>query len=298
MSITDPSAAELGVQVRTWIAPEARDERNLLAADYTAGGTTLAFKYPLRGITPGATLSVGLNTFYVWATDEVGQTATVDGGTEGSVDSDAMTGADVLVRPRLTGAQVSRYLNDELADLSAPGSGLYRMRTATFTPTGSTVGYDLAGVTDLQQVYEVRYVDSSGYQLRDLPRLKPHEYRLERATDTGFRFMLLSGGRTGYPVTVLYKSGFDPLLTADQLVSSTGLPTTAVDVLTIGAALRGVVGREVRRNETRSQGDTRRAEEVPAGAQQASWRGLAGLRATRLAAEVSRLQAAYPPLQS
>ena len=293
---TATTTADVLQDARVFMQQNQRDERNKLAAPYTAGGGQLTMTYDTRGITPGATLSIGLNTFYVWAVEPTSKTVTVSGGEDGSVDADADAGDTVLVRPRVTDATLLRFANDELADLSSPASGLYAMRTFDFTVTGAQVGYDMTGVTDLQGIYSVRYVDGSGAALRDLPRLKPHEYRLERNTPGGLRFMLLAGGLPGFPVTVSYRSGFTPLSSLSQLVTSTGLPATATDLLAMGAALRAVVGREIRRNDITTQGDTRRAEEVPAGANQAAWRGLAAQRAIRLQNEASRLQAAYPVL--
>ena len=62
----------------------------------------------------------------------------------------------------------------------------------------------------------------------------------------------------------------------------------------MGVQLRAMVGREIKRNFTESQGDTRRADEVGPGAIQASWRGLAALRAQRIEAEQARLSQQYP----
>jgi hypothetical protein len=66
------------------------------------------------------------------------------------------------------------------------------------------------------------------------------------------------------------------------------------DVLRMGVQLRAMVGREVKRNFTEAQGDTRRAAEVQPGAVQASWRGIAAIRQARIEAEQARLSQQYP----
>ena len=55
-----------------------------------------------------------------------------------------------------------------------------------------------------------------------------------------------------------------------------------------------VAGREVKRNFTESQGDTRRADEVPAGSVNNSINNLLRLRRDRIIAEAARLARQYP----
>ena len=62
----------------------------------------------------------------------------------------------------------------------------------------------------------------------------------------------------------------------------------------VGAQIRLMAGREVKRNFTESQGDTRRAEEVPAGAVGNSITNLLRLRRDRIQAEAARLARQYP----
>jgi hypothetical protein len=62
----------------------------------------------------------------------------------------------------------------------------------------------------------------------------------------------------------------------------------------LGAQIRVMAGREVKRNFTESQGDTRRAEEVPAGAVGGSILNLQRLRRDRIQAEAARLNRQYP----
>jgi hypothetical protein len=55
-----------------------------------------------------------------------------------------------------------------------------------------------------------------------------------------------------------------------------------------------LASREVKRNFIESQGDTRRADEVPSGAMNASVTNLLRLRRDRIQAEAARLNRQYP----
>jgi hypothetical protein len=98
----------------------------------------------------------------------------------------------------------------------------------------------------------------------------------------------------GYNLRVVYRSLLTMPTTTLANVSSTGLLPSAQDLPPIGAAIRLMSGREIKRNFTEGQGDTRRASEVPPGAIMQSSRNLQILRQQRIAAEAARLDALYP----
>ena len=94
---------------------------------------------------------------------------------------------------------------------------------------------------------------------------------------------------------VVYKAPYSRLTAlSDDLTSVGGVQASLEDVLRMGVQLRAMVGREVKRNFTEAQGDTRRAMEVQPGAVQASWRGIAAIRQARIEAEQARLSQQYP----
>jgi hypothetical protein len=272
------------------------EPRNKLAAPYTAGQSQLTFAYDLNGIQAGARIQVGLNVFYVWASDTTSKTATVVGGQFGTTDVLANTGDLVTVNPRYLDQHILDAMNEDLASLSS--AGLFFAKTAQFAYNPARVGYDLAGVTDVAQIIEVRFDTNDAF--KGTPRFGKDDWRLERGYSTSdnsstFSLKLFRGGVPGRNVTVIYKAPFVSLSTLGQDVAAvSGLPGSAVDLPPMGAAIRLGVGREVRRNDTASQGDTRRAEEVGPGAVAASWRGLMGLRQTRIAEETQALAARWP----
>lgn len=272
------------------------ENRNKLAVAYTAGGSTLTFSYTPDGIRAGARLSIGLNTFYVWSVEN--QVAHVSGGEDGSIDANAAVGSIVRVAPRFTDDEIWKALSGDLNDLSSPSSGLFGIGTVDLTYNAIVNGYDLGPVADsLLSIYEVKYL-TPGPQL-DNPRIHTNGWRLNRNAITtqfpsGLSMQLFEPAYPGYNLRVVYRSLLTMPTTTLANVSSTGLLPSAQDLPPIGAAIRLMSGREIKRNFTEGQGDTRRASEVPPGAIMQSSRNLQILRQQRIAAEAARLDALYP----
>lgn len=271
-------------------------QQNRLAAPYTASGGTLTFTYDLRGIAPGATIGLGQNTFYVWATDPATKTATVQGGYQGSTDDHADAGDVVTVNPRYSDHRIFRALNQTLAALSAPAVGLFQVQQGTLSYDGTASGYPMTGVTDLLSIAEIRY-DTPGFDNR-LSRLPRTSWRLEKSEGTPDSFLIrLNGGvgdSFGQALTVLYKTAFGQFTDLTDTTADVGLPESAEDILPMGAALRLLAAKEIRRNDLNAQGDTRRPEEVPAGASTGAQSLLRAQYASRVHEEASRLAAVYP----
>ena len=272
------------------------ENRNKLAVAYTAGGSTLTFSYTPDGIRAGARLSIGLNTFYVWSVEN--QVAHVSGGEDGSIDANAAVGSIVRVAPRFTDDEIWKALSGDLNDLSSPSSGLFGIGTVDLTYNAIVNGYDLGPVSDsLLSIYEVKYL-TPGPQL-DNPRIHTNGWRLNRNAITtqfpsGLSMQLFEPAYPGYNLRVVYRSLLTMPTTTLANVSSSGLLPSAQDLPPIGAAIRLMSGREIKRNFTEGQGDTRRASEVPPGAIMQSSRNLQILRQQRIAAEAARLDALYP----
>lgn len=287
------TAADLIEETRLHLTSGKNEQINALQADYTAGSGSMTFKYDLKGITAGHTISVGLNTLYVVSVTESAKVATVIGGQQGSSDVSATAGATVRVQPRWTDHRIFKELNNDLRSLSAPSVGLFRQEVKVITFSPLVVGYDLAA--DVISVDEVR-VDEPG-SMRAQPPIRSFE--VIRKADTslfpsGVALRINEPGWAGRALRVKYRAPFLPLSGLLSTVTSTGLPDTAADLPPMGAALRLIAVKEIARNQTEAQGDTRRATEVPPGAVLGSYRGLAGMRAQRIEEERSRLRAQNP----
>lgn len=284
-------------RTRSYLQNGYTAERNQLNANYTAGSGTLTFKYPLGGITKGARLSVGLNTFYVWDVSPSTLTATVTAGEAGSTDVNVNSGTTVHVRPVFTDSELFTALNEEVLALSSPQNGLFQVKTIDLTYNNSIDGYDISA-TDIQSVYEVRYQEPGTY--KDWPRLHAHEWVLMRKAfvadfPSGTALRVTRGGWAGYDVRATYVAPYSSFVNlADDVTAVCGISAQATDLPPIGAAVRMMSGREIKRNFTESQPDTRRTEEVPPGAIANSSRGLMMLRQQRISEEAARLRAQYP----
>ncbi len=281
---------------RSYLMSGYSEERNKLSVAYTTGATTLTFLYPLGGIRPGARLSIGLNTFYVWSVD--GQVATVSSAEDSSTDTNAAIGTIVRVNPRFTDDEIWKALTSDLSDLSSPSSGLFGIGTIDLTYNAIVNGYDLTSVaSDMISIYEVKYL-TPGPQM-DNPRIHTTGWRLNRNANTsqfasGISLQLFEPAYPGYNVRIVYRKYFSMPSSILSNVTSTGLLDSALDLPPIGAAIRLMAGREIKRNFTEAQGDTRRAGEVGAGAIMQSSRNLQMLRQQRITAESGRLDALYP----
>ena len=247
-------------------------------------------------IVKGVVIEINAELMYVLQV--VSTTVSVLRGYAGSTAA-AHTANDIVrVSPKFPTHRIVSSINDDLADISSPAHGMFQMRTTTFTYNGGVAGYDLdtsGNVVD--SIYEVTHAAVGA--LANEPEII--SWRLKRDRDTGSfasgnALILYDGAIPGRTVRVLYKSPFTPVDTTDLTKdrSLTGLPTTAYDLPTLGAAMALMTTRPIRREFLDAQGTSRMGEEVPPGAISASFRDLMGRRRARLEAETARLTAQYP----
>lgn len=255
-------------ETKRYLLGNTREEINSLAAGYTAGGTTVTFTYPMGGIVAGADIEVDLEILRVMSVS--GQTATVLGAQNNTTAANHSSGATVRVNPRFERQAIADDLNHALRDLSA--EGLYREVALNITFNASVSGYDLTGssASDVLDILEVRYQQSGPTKRYPVIR----SWSLQRGMDTavfpsGTALTIDSPAFPGLPLRVRYAAQFLPLVNlSDDVTSYSGLAATAADLPPIGAAIRQMMGRDIKRASTDSQPDTRRAQEVPPGVSQ------------------------------
>lgn len=290
--------ADLVAETKRHLQSLQREPMNKLAAAVTAGATSLSFRYDTGAITAGSHLQVGLELMYVWSVDPAATTAVVERGQLGSVAAAHAADAIVTVNPKFPDFAIAKAINDDISDLSSPANGLYTLRQADLTFSTGTSGYDLAGTVNLLEIHEVRYRLGADASYRQWPVLSNYELaRGVSATDfpSGLALFLHEGAGSGQPIRVVYKSGFSRLVNlADDVAAVAGLPIEMQDIPPMGAAVRMVAPREIKRNFTEAQGEPRRATEVPPGAVGASMREVARLRQNRITDEASRLAQIAP----
>lgn len=272
-----------------------RAERDKLAGSISAGAASLTTTYQVAGIQSGAKLSIDLEDFHVWTV--VGATVTVNPGDFGSSTNDHDAGAIIHVNLEWTPFEIFREMNNELRSLSAGANGLYQVKTVTIPFDTAYYGYDLTGVSNVDDIVSV-ITATSGVDL-DQVRLRPGQWRIERNLDTAVfpsgKGLFTDAGFSGQDMIVAYKAPFTPLTDLTQNVeATTGLPYSAHDILAMGAAIRCAAPAEIDRNRTDTQSSGRRSSEVPAGARVNAIRGLADLRRKRIVEERDRLARQNP----
>jgi len=247
------------------------EEHDVLATDVNDSATTLNFTYDTAGIVEGSLLEIGTELMYVFSVNATNN-------------------------PKFPVQIVLKAINDELADLSSPQNGLYQMKTVELTFNAAQDGYNLTGVTDdILSIYQVTYSDV-GAEASE-PVISSWTLRRDRNTSSfasGYALVLHDDGWPGQTIRVQYKTDFAALAATSTALSTVGLHASAYDLPSLGAALRLMSTRPVRREFIDEQGSSRRAEEVPAGAISASMRDLRALRDTRISAEATRLDQKYP----
>lgn len=283
---------------RDMVLTDYVEEQATLAGSLDASVTSVSFALPsavVPGVVAGATIEVGTELMYVYSVTGAGL-ATVQRGFRGSVAATHSAGDLVTVNPKFPAYQILKELNNELLDLASPSSGLFQMKTAEFAFDASVNGYDLSGVTDdILEVHAVTWSDSGSENQE--PAMRSWSLRRDRDTDdfaSGYALVLYSEAESGRTVRVQYKTGFAALTDSSTALSTVGLHAGAYDLPPLGAALRMMSTRPIRREFLDEQGFSRRAEEVPAGAPSASMRDLRALRMERVNAEASRLAQQYP----
>lgn len=278
------------------------EQLNKLSASITASltDTTITFTYDLGGIQAGSIIELELEEIFVFAVSATPkQIIDCIRGYNGSTAATHASGVTATVRPKFSQHRILKAINDDLSDLSSPYNGLYQIKTVDITFNPSRMGYDLTGVTDILSIAEVRF--RAPGPMRTWPRID--NYVLERNMPTsgtygdfpsGFALVLYESAQPGFPIRVRYRAPFVALTTlAQDVLTIAGLPNSAHDIPPYGAAIILAAGREVKRNFDEAQGEPRRADEVPPGAQTQSLSGLRQLRRDRIMSEAARLRSFY-----
>jgi hypothetical protein len=268
------------------------EERNKLAAGVDASATTLTFTYPLSGLREGSMFEIGSEQFYVWTTNSSAKSAVVERGFNGTTATSHSAEAITTINPRFPRSRVLQQLNADLADLSSPLNGLFQVKTVDIAYNGSDRMVNITGATDIQNLIDVRY----RYLSDDYPIIRDVRLLSDMPTSdfaSGFALAFDSYVRSG-TIRVVYRAPYGSFSAESDTVADVGGSDYLDDVLTLGTQMRLMAGREVKRNFTESQGDTRRAEEVPSGAVANSMLQLQRLRRDRVMAEAARLNRQYP----
>lgn len=268
------------------------EERNKLASSVSSSDTTLTLSYALGSLRENTVFEIESELMYVWEANTTSKTVTVERGFGGTTAASHSAGAIATVNPRFPRHQVLTALNSELSDLSSPMNGLFQMKTVDVSYNGSDRMVNLPNVTSMIDLFDVRF----RYLTDDWPVIRA--VRLMRDMPTadfasGFALAFDQNLMSG-DYRVFYKDAYGAFSTEATTCASVGAGSNLEDLLVLGAQIRVMAGREVKRNFIESQGDTRRSEEVPAGSITNSINNLLRLRRDRIQAEAARLARQYP----
>jgi hypothetical protein len=151
------TAGQLIDRVNSELLAGTVEERNKLAASTDASQTDIEMTYSLGSLRENTVFQIGTELFYVWEVNTTSKTATVERGHGGTTAATHTLGDIVTVNPRFPRQSVLNNLNAELTDLSSPMNGLFQMKTVDVTYNGSDRMVNLTGVTDIIDLYDVRY---------------------------------------------------------------------------------------------------------------------------------------------
>jgi hypothetical protein len=269
------------------------EERNKLATSVDSDDTSFVMSYELGALRTGAVFEIDSELCYVWESTIGNKTLVVERGYAGTTAASHSAGAIVTINPRFTKAQMLDALNQDIDDLSSPANGLFRVITTDISYNGSDRQINLTGATSVIDLIDVRL----RYLSDDHPTI--HNVRLSRDLPTtdfasGFALTFDEGTMAG-SLRVRYKAPFVRVSAlTDNIQTVSYVPVNMEDILEMGVMYRILSTREVKRNFIESQGDTRRADEVPPGAIRDSFSNILRLRRDRIVAEAARLKRQYP----
>lgn len=273
------------------------EPRNKLASSINSSATSITVSYPLEGLRAAQVCEIGNELMYIWSVDSGTKTLVVERGFNGSTAASHTAGDVIIVNPRFPRSQMLEAINDELSDLSSPLNGLFQIKTVDIDYNGSDIMIDLDGVTSIIDLLTV----SVRYMTDDYPVAR--KVRLVRNVPTddfpsGYALRFDQGVFPGR-LRIVYKAPYAQATSeTSDLATTCGVQESVLDIVTLGTQIRLMAPREIKRNFTESQGDTRRAEEVGAGAISNSLSNLQRLRRDRIQAEAARLTRGYPTFLS
>jgi hypothetical protein len=273
------------------------EERNKTTAAITATATSVTMQYELGGLRQGGVIQIDAELMYVWEVNSGSKSATIERGWNGTTAVAHASGAVVVVDPKFPRAQIIEAINAEIDDLSSPMNGLYQIKSMELNYNGT---WSMINLPTTDKIIDLVSV-SLRYIATDYPKIRRCRLIRDLPNDdfnSGYGIRFDEQVRAGRMI-VVYKAPFTNVTTeAQNLQNIAGFPASAEDILIMGAQIRLVSPREVKRNFTESQGDTRRAEEVPVGAVSNSINNIIRMRRDRITAEAARLARQYPTFLS
>ena len=272
----------------TYLMTGAREARAQLNGAVTDSATTITFDNPLIPIAANQLLEIDNELMTVWSVS--GSTATVLRGDEGTTPAAHADNSVIKINPIFPNARILRAMQAEITSLAADPT-LWKPTIVELEYDSSELTYDL-GALDVLGIAAVDTEDDDDWT-------PLYRWRLVRGLTgqtgiTGDVGINISDGHSGDTIRVVAKTPLAQITATTADVEATvGIPSATL--LSVGAALHLAAGREIKRTFIEGQGDTRRANEVPAYQTVNATRNLDALY-KRLKADAQRtLAQKYPP---
>lgn len=292
------TVAEQAELIKRRLLATARGRYNFLAVDAGADDEGFTFEDELIGVSAGNLLGLGDEICYVRTVSVAARTVTVRRGWMGTVASVHPVQTAVEVAPRFPSADIVDTMAEELL---AWAPQLFVPRVVDLPTEGGTRSYDSgAGTQEVLFGLDLVWPQTRWSGAVMASHSRP-AYRLLRNQDPAV-----------YPSTVAVEFDLDPGPGQARFTFGTGFnvdlatwgPATDLtalgvapdqhDVLRYGVMWRLMSSREVGRADLHSFGESRKAEEVPAGAQLNITRTLVQLHDKCLATAANSLRDRYP----
>jgi hypothetical protein len=273
------------------------EERNKTVGALTATSTSIVFQYELLGLRQGGVIQIDSELMYIWEIFPGSKSATVERGWNGTAAAAHVAGSVTILDPKFPRAQILEAINAEIDDLSSPMHGLFQVKSLELNYNGTSLMVNLPTTDKIIDLISV----SLRYIATDYPKIRRCRLIRDLPNDdfnSGYAIRFDEQVRAGRLI-VVYKTPFSNVTSESQnLQNIAGFPTTAEDILMMGAQIRLVSPREIKRNFTESQGETRRSDEVPTGSVSSSINNIIRMRRDRITAEAARLARQYPTFLS
>lgn len=263
---------------------------NRIAVGASAGVEEITLEFDISGINEGMIISSGLNVWYVRGTSVVDKKLYVIPGMEGAPENSVTAGDILRIKPRVTDWYIFSSLNDEIRALSSPRAGLYTLKSWTADVDPTYQSYDVPTAnSNMLALLRVRYrLPGTPDVWVDLPN---QAWRWQTGTGVN-RIQLLRDIPVGTEVEFVYKAPFTAASSlSTNVITTCGLAETMVDIPPMGVAVTLLRTTESRRVQIQTQGDARRADEVPVSSNSAAAGQLARSYQDRINDEYTRLTA-------
>jgi hypothetical protein len=300
--------ADLVTETQRRVLSSMREETDHLGSNVSAGTTTLSLASgeSTGSIAANAILQIDYELFLV-GDNPTASNIPVTPGYLGSTQASHTAGTPIVVNPRFPAVDIIKAVNETIDSLSSPSNGMFQPAEITLTYNPVVVGYDFTDAntniavasTDLIDLIEIRSHDYGPFQV--WPQIPLSLVQIQRQADTtvfpsGMALEIKGGPRfPGRPIRVQYKKRYTtPLVNAsDDVLSVTGLQTTAHDIPVLGATARLMEFREIPRSFMEAQPQPRRAQEVPVGSSLTAMKGVMQRLQFRIDEERARLDRQY-----